>query len=213
MMHTKRLSQVGPQGTAGPAGAAGPAGPAGGSIYPFTAAPPWAPAKLWVSLVRISGTVGNGTFAPNASQMMLMPFLMAKAATLDEVAFRTTVVGANARIGIYASDANGFPAAKLYDTGDIAINGAPGQFSKVGVALALNAGVLYWVAWVSTGAPTVKAATATEVPNIMGSLDAGLTNNSRSACYQNIAGTAMPDLAAVIGTIGGPIPDIFARFA
>jgi hypothetical protein len=101
--------------------------------------------------------VGTGaTVTLTANTMYAMPFLVARAITIDRLAIdvATADAGKSVRLGIYNNGTNLYPGTLLKDYGAVSV-------AETGVVAAsgdqaLTKG-LYWLALVSDGVPTLEA--------------------------------------------------------
>lgn len=85
--------------------------------------------------------------AATLNAMYLRPFVLTDAATLVAMAFELTnsTVGAVARLGIYASDSDLLPDARIVDFGQFTAD-TSGLRAVTGLSQALSANTLYWAA-------------------------------------------------------------------
>lgn len=100
------------------------------------------------------------TIAAAVNQLNLMPFIPARAITIDQIGTEVTIAGAAAttcRLGLYDSNANGEPNALLVQGAAVINTDAIGAKTTVVAAQALVAGQLYWLALLTSGAPTLRA--------------------------------------------------------
>ena len=104
------------------------------------------------------------TFVMVVDRLYAVPFVAARAMTVDRIAMAVTVEGAGgtkARLGIYASGSDGQPAALVLDAGEVAVDGAGVKAITINQSLTKG---LYWLACVSDGTPTVRSHYAIPTP-------------------------------------------------
>lgn len=108
-----------------------------------------------------------------ADRLYALPFLSAKAGTLDQIGFNLQfgVAGKKVRLGIYtnASDTAPAPADLLVDSGEITTDAA--GFKSVGIAQAVAAHTLYWLVFVGDNALNVRHLTMNTAWPILGNDD------------------------------------------
>jgi hypothetical protein len=98
------------------------------------------------------------TVAAAAGRLDFMPFIPAKNITVNELAIEITTLlaGGQGRLGIYASDASGNPAAKLVEGAAVFTTDAVGAKTLALANTSLNAGSVYWLAVHSSGTQTYR---------------------------------------------------------
>lgn len=111
-------------------------------------------------------TVGGG-----ANRMEIAPWICPINITTDRLGLlvSTGVASANAKVIIYAADANGRPTTLLYESGDIDCSSI--TFASVAKAVTLTAGTLYYIGVRHSSTATLNAFQPYMVP----SLDWGTT--------------------------------------
>ncbi len=102
----------------------------------------------------------SSTIATAANRLDLMPFLPMRTITIDQMRIEPITAGAagtTARLGIYASNAAGNPDALLRE-GLTTIDTSVGAVTRTTAItpITLNAGTIYWIAVLSSGAPTYR---------------------------------------------------------
>lgn len=212
-----------PPGVAGPAGPAGANGPPGGSTIGTAGIPPFAAARRVYALGKGLNNAPAAGGAVPSGQLYGIPFFLQATRTVDQLGVVASGVagaaGQRALVGIYASNASLYPTTRLAVTPQLNVesNGA-----KVGaVNVTLQAGTLYWAAFVQGGSATacqfhsMLQAEFTLAPLLFGVS----TDGDDSSTYTLIRiarawdGT-LPDPftpAAGVQTVTGPV--IFARFS
>lgn len=91
-----------------------------------------------------------------ANEILAIPFIVARALTVDRLAIHVTIAaagGAIARLGIYEDGANLYPGDLVLDAGTVAVDGAAVVAATINQALTKG---LYWLAIVSDNTPTVN---------------------------------------------------------
>jgi len=93
-----------------------------------------------------------------ANTLYAVPFLAARNMTVDRIAVNiiTPDAGKKARMGIYKDGVNLYPGSLLLDAGEVDVGS--GGVKAITINRSLTRG-LYWLAIVSDGTPTVRAAT------------------------------------------------------
>ena len=150
----------GPQGPAGLDGADGAAGPAGapGSIGPagsHGSVPYKIPAARWQINSPFMTTLT--TLAGAANRIDLMPWLCPFSMTADQLGAlcSTAVAASTIKILAYASDANGYPSTKLFETATL--DTATVGFKSIAQAFTFVAGTLYWLGVRHSSTSTLNA--------------------------------------------------------
>ncbi len=98
----------------------------------------------------------TGTTVNN--RMVLMPFRPARNCTLTSISVETTVAGeagAKIRLVVY-EDISGLPSIRLYDSGQLAGDAAPGTVSGTGLSVEIAPSKLYWSGYVAQVATTTR---------------------------------------------------------
>lgn len=93
-----------------------------------------------------------------ADRLYYIAVLVPEARTLSEVLVEITgsgTVNSVIRLGLYSSDANGRPSARVADFGTVDGTTAPGFIAKTGLSSALTRGV-YWLGVVGQGSPATQ---------------------------------------------------------
>ena len=103
------------------------------------------------------------TFVMAADRLYAVPFVAARAMTVDRITMAVTVgaAGKKARLGIYNSGADGKPLSLLLDAGELAVDGSGVKAITINQSLTKG---LYWLACVSDGTPTVRGHYAFATP-------------------------------------------------
>ena len=93
-------------------------------------------------------------FAVTADRLYAIPFVAARAMTVDRIAMSVTVLaaGKEARLGIYNSGPDGKPSSLVLDAGEVSVAGTGTKAITINQALTKG---LYWLAFVSDGTPSV----------------------------------------------------------
>ncbi len=162
----------GPQGTPGAPGAdsivPGPQGPQG---VPGT--PGAGGGKLGFGLLRPAAGMFVGssfgaslaTLAGAANRTLIAPWVPAHDITIDMLGLSvsTLLAASLAKVVIYASDADGRPAAVLRETIDIDCATTGTKFQPI-TPLALTAGTTYWIGARTSSTQTIRAGVAASNP-------------------------------------------------
>jgi hypothetical protein len=126
-----------------------------------------------ISCYYIAGATGASaltTGAPTANVLRAFPFTCpARGGTIDQLAFNvTTLLSGNARIGIYANTSAGnlYPGALIAGSGDIATGTA--GVKTFATTQVLSAGQVYWLAYVSSSAATLRCLALASMPPFLG---------------------------------------------
>ena len=142
---------VGPQGPAGADGAdgaTGPQGPAGpaGSLYAAGTLLK-RPAATWMDNAPIQGSSITSTLAGVAGRFDMAPFIPGRDITVDQFAVSVSgaIAGSLFRVAVYASDADGRPSTKLYESGDLSGATVAAVTATPGSPLTFTAGTIYWI--------------------------------------------------------------------
>lgn len=133
----------------------------GGAGVPFTT-----PAAG--SYIRTDSGVGTSTttVAGVANRMEVFPWVARGDLTIDRLGVNVTTLlaGALAKIVIYAADANGRPAGRLTETGDLDLSTTGAK--EATVSLTLREGAVYWVGVRYSSTATISAWQPYTTPNI-----------------------------------------------
>ena len=104
---------------------------------------------------------GDLAFGPTQNMLMLVPFPVGEATTIDRITcgvIGTGNAGSVVRLGFYNDD-DGFPGALLFDAGTV--DATSSGYKEITVSQSLTANTLYWVAFCwqggSPGSATVRA--------------------------------------------------------
>lgn len=98
-----------------------------------------------------------GTAAQTANRHILSPFIPAYDLTIDMVgvSVSTLLAGANCKVTIFDTDADGRPSTLLRESGNLSA-AATGTVTGSIATLALTAGKLYWIGVRSSGSQTLR---------------------------------------------------------
>jgi hypothetical protein len=103
---------------------------------------------------------GNNNVAHVADRLDLIPFFPMRSITIDQLRLEVAVAGAagtTARLGVYASNAAGNPGTLLREGATtIDTAGAGTRTTVISPSLTMNAGTIYWIAVLSSGAPSYR---------------------------------------------------------
>ena len=153
------------------------------------------------------------SLAVTANRVYAYPFSMSRALTLDGLAIDVSVlVAGNWRAAIYA-DGGGYPAARLLDTGSAAQ--AADWNSATGLALALSADTVYWLAVVLDSASAVRSPNVAAMWSVFGWGSAGGEVQGSCHCYVAPGSLTVPNPfgSFTICAPGAECPAVFMRFA
>jgi hypothetical protein len=154
---------------------------------------------------------GNSNIAAVADRFDLMPFFPMRSITVNQMRAEVAVAGAagtTARLGIYASNAVGNPDALLQEGATTIGTAATGIKTTALTPMTLNAGTLYWVAILSSGAPTYRGIPAAGVMPLDGiAADLGIYTLRRAT----FAYAALPTTAPATTRSGSAVPIIHLR--
>ena len=94
-------------------------------------------------------------FAVTADRLYAIPFVAARAMTVDRIAIKVTTLaaGKKARLGIYNSGSDGEPSSLVLDAGEVDVSSV--GVKAITISQSLTKG-LYWLACVSDGTPSVQ---------------------------------------------------------
>lgn len=162
------------------------------------------------AVISTSNTMGNGS-------LRMYAFLVPSAITVTAIGAEITVagdVGSKLRLGIYADDGNGFPAARVVDAGTIAGDSATVQ--EVVCNVALTPGI-YWIGGalqdVVTTQPTIRTIGSPVLPIQVASISIPAANQSVTGV--NIGGVtgAFPSSVTPTAANSGNAPRCFIKVA
>jgi hypothetical protein len=159
-------------------------------------------------IIPTIGALGAGN-AINANQIALMPFVVNRAVTINELAVRITTAAAGSffQLAIYASTSGIHSGTPVCSTANISA-GTTGPVSGSVTPVTLQPGVLYWQAINSDGAPVFISVAANNAyqSSIVGSSSisevltaTGTTFHSRAISSQTFG--TWPDLTGVASVI------------
>ena len=149
-----------------------------------------------------SGDVSTETtIALVLDRLYLIPFPIGEALSIDRIAASVTTLGAAGavvRLGLYASDADNFPAALVADFGTI--DSTTTGYKELTISQSLSSGLLYWI-----GVAGQVVACTMRAPTIgVGAewvSDASNSADARVCCYYQTPVTgAFPNPAVVSAT-------------
>lgn len=167
----------------------------------------------WYSAPNTGASLTTG--APTANILRVIPFIVAKTTTIDQMAINvTTAVAGHARVGIYADNGNNYPGALVVeatsvtqiDTGTIGV-----KIATNGLPVTLQPG-LYWLAIVGNAAPTIRSFGVGSMLPVLGYAST-LPTSAQFGWLVAFTYAALPNPF----TLGGsaiaavPIPAIFVR--
>lgn len=100
-------------------------------------------------------TGGLTAVAMVANKIYATPFVVRRAITIDRIAIAVSALaaGASARLGIYNNGTNHHPGSLVLDAGEVSV--ATTGTKAITISRALAKG-LYWMAFVSDGAPSCR---------------------------------------------------------
>lgn len=127
-------------------------------------------------------TGGTATLALTANTLYALPFLVTKRSRWDKMNIRVTTAssGTKVRLGIYTNEGV-YPKSLVVDAGELD-TGSTGSKELV-IDVTLDPG-LYWLALLSSGAPTLGGISAANTFGILGQSDVYTTaNNSLRISY------------------------------
>lgn len=157
------------------------------------------------------------TGAPTANVLRAMPFLAPlRGGTIDRIAFEvTTLLAGNGRIGLYDNLEdlrNVYPGALLADSGDIST--ATTGIKSATISVALRPGRIYWLALVTSAAPTLRGLAVGGVSGFLGVATAGTTALNMGISVAHTFG-ALPNPFTAAGAFftAVPIPVLRYRFS
>lgn len=179
-----------------------------------------------VIMPRISPVVGSyygyrqaygqstTTLALTANLLYGVPFFVHDKLTADLIAVNITVAAAGGkliRLGLYGATNAGQPGALIAATGAIAADpGAPPAAASASIAAVLIPGVMYYLALVTDGTPTVTAVAGTM--NQYGQTTPA-DANSRSCVQRTFNYAALPDPWGTPSANPASVPNIVLRAA
>ncbi len=161
------------------------------------------------------------TATPVIDTFYALPFVSPRGGSLDRLAFNITTVGGAgslSRAGIYANTSSSvlYPSSLVVDGGAFDSSAVGGTGAKVAtIAADLDAGELYWVAFLcGVAAPIVRSIATAGLYPIFG-LDSTLSTApgvglTVAQAYGALPGT-FPAAATVI--TAAPIPAVFVRYS
>jgi len=87
----------------------------------------------------------SGTLIGVANRIQLAPYFAPQTFSIDRIGclVSTAVAGSLFKIVIYSANADGWPDARLYESGNL--SGAAAAFVEATMSFTLNAGVVYWL--------------------------------------------------------------------
>jgi hypothetical protein len=148
-------SLVGPKGDKGDKGDQGDAGQPGSSLG-VHAKEPGLVSGSYVS--QAINATALSTIAAAANRLDLFPFVPSRNLTINELAVEvsTLIAASQGRLGIYASDANGNPGAKLVEGATVIDCATTGAKALAISNTVLAAGTVYWLAVLSSSTQTYR---------------------------------------------------------
>ena len=123
--------------------------------------------ELITTTTGMSGSA-TGTTSGAAGRIDLFPFLSRADLAIDRVLVNctTSVLGALARVTLYASDALGRPAALITESADLDLGAAGSR--NAAIALTLRQGRTYWIGLRTSSTAAVSAWSVSATPDING---------------------------------------------
>ena len=165
---------AGPQGPQGDPGVAGPTGPAGANGAAGATGPAGATNRMGFNVMKPAAGVflanssdcgALGTQAQVANRTVCAAFVPAYDLVIDQlgVSVSTLLAGANNKVVIYASDANGRPTTVIIESGNISAAATGTVFATI-ASTTLTAGVKYWIGVRSSGTQTLRTLNVSALP-------------------------------------------------
>lgn len=106
----------------------------------------------------MNGSTGS-TLTASGDRIEMIPYYTSEELTIDQIGIQTTVAGGSGvsvKIVIYQSGSDGWPDAIVYESAEIAVDGATG-FQSIAASFTFAAGVGYWVGcWYESGVGTFR---------------------------------------------------------
>lgn len=147
------------------------------------------PLKRWMYAGAVAASVA--TTPPSTGQIYTMPIFSGIGGTLADIAFENTTLaaaGGVVRLGVYSNiPGDTYPGSLLYDSGDMAIDGATGVKQKNGLSIALTADSLYWATFLMGVATcTVRSINGSAAYAMWGSdINALVFSNTANYCLSH----------------------------
>lgn len=174
------------------------------------------PLEVWY-VANLGGATALTTGAPTANVLRAMPFIApARGGTLDRLAFNvTTLLAGNARLALYeaTSDSNIYPSARRFVSAANISTGSAGVKSET-ISVALTPGRLYWIALVTSAAPTLRCLAVGGVSPLLGLSSAlGTAPNVGLSVAFSFAAPPDPFPSGAAFITAVPIPALACRFS
>jgi hypothetical protein len=162
----------------------------------------------------VANATPKTTGAPTANRLRALPLVPDRDCTLEGIACNvTTLLSGNIRLGVYEDNGNLYPGALLYGSGTVSSN-STGVKSFTGLSVDLKGGELYWAAYASSAAATIRALAVAGCWAILGT-DSALGVAPGVGWDAAFTFAALPNPypsgASVITAV--PIPAVFIRAA
>lgn len=107
-----------------------------------------------------------GTQSLLANTIYATPWLVERPITIDQISlnvFTAGAAGTKARLGIYADGGSAYPAQRIVDAGEVAVDTIGKKDAVLTLPLSLQPG-LYWLVVTSNSTPVIGSATVTTSP-------------------------------------------------
>lgn len=157
----------------------------------------------------MSNSLGSNN--PSINRLYLTPFILNYDTTVVAIGqmVALSAAGATARVGIYASDANGLPTGDpLVESG--VLSGSTEGWKETAVSITLTAGTQYWGAFVNQGSiarwrsvPVSNLTAISQDPNVVGPYTHYYLNNVIGALPTLSAGLLLSSSATFTAWVKG----------
>ena len=146
----------------------------------------------------VTGAIGANTLRASA-------FILPKTLTFDQIQAEVTAIGAvgtTFRLGIYRDNGNGYPSALIAgsDVGTLAADTNGVKTNTFVSTITLQPG-LYWLAYVSDGAPTTRNWSGSLIPHVLGYTSTMGASNLGTNYTVAFTYAALPDPFTAGGTV------------
>jgi len=115
-----------------------------------------------------TGIVGNALTSgiTNYNLLMAQFFSTPVNFSFDRIAFNVTTAGAagtKGRVGIYEDDNTIYPGVLILDGGEFAVDSTGVKETTINPAMTLQRGKIFWLAFLSSGSPTIRLVSASSI--------------------------------------------------
>ena len=118
------------------------------------------PNRRYIAGMMLNSTLNTSTTGPVVNTLYAIPIYVAQTTKFDTIECEVTTLGSgsNLRLGIYRDDANCYPGALIFDSGNISAASAGAKSATITAAVQTFQPGLYWLAYENSATvPQIRA--------------------------------------------------------